>query len=144
MPEFPMKRVVLISCVSKKRSSKARVAELYISTLFQLNLQYARKLEPDDISILSAKHGLLGLDEEIEPYDVTLNKMTANEQRFWANKVIEQLERHFDLQHDHFIILAGERYRQYLLPYLASYEIPLKGLPIGKQLQYLKRQVHGE
>jgi len=117
---------------------------LYTSTLFRLSLQYARKLKPDCILILSAKYGLVGLDEEIEPYDMTLNKMTAAECKAWAGKVLEQLEKDFDLQHDHFIILAGKRYRQYLLPYLASYEIPLKGLPIGKQLQYLKRQVGDE
>jgi len=130
---------------SKKHATRAKSAELYISTLFELNLQYARKLKPGAIFILSAKHGLLALNnDEIEPYDVTLNKMGANARKAWANKVIEQLQVHADLQHDHFIILAGERYRQYLLPHLASYEVPLKGLPIGKQLQYLKKQVHNE
>ncbi len=138
-----MKKVALIPCVSKKRSSRARAVELYTSTLFKLSLQYARKLSPDRILILSAKYGLVDLDEEIEPYDMTLNKMRAGERKAWAGKVIEQLKRDFDLQHDHFIILAGERYRQYLLPHLASYEIPLKGLPIGKQLQFLKRQGGG-
>jgi hypothetical protein len=136
--------VVLISCVSKKRSRKARAAELYTSTWFKRSLQYARKLKPDSIFILSAKYGLVGLDEEIEPYDVTLNRMRAGERKAWASRVLDQLKRNFDLQRDHFIILAGERYRQYLLPHLASYEIPLKGLPIGKQLQYLKRQVGDE
>ena len=112
--------------------------------LLTLNLQYARKLKPYAIFILSAKHGLLALEDEIEPYDVTLNMMGANERKAWANKVIDQLQVHADLQHDHFIILAGERYRQYLPPHLASYAVPLKGLPIGKQLQYLKKQVHNE
>ena len=139
-----MKRVVLISCVSKKLTSRARAKELYTSTLFKFNLQYARKLNPDSICILSAKYGLLGLNDEVEPYDVMLNKMPANERKSWANNVVEQLKRYFDPTQDHFIILAGERYRQYLLPHLSSYEIPLKGLPIGKQLQYLKRQVHDE
>lgn len=139
-----MKKIVLISCVSKKRAVKSRAVELYTSPLFKLNLQYAQKLEPDAIFILSAKHGLLALDEEIEPYDVTLNNMRANERRSWASKVIEQLQVHADLRQDHFIVLAGERYRQYLLPSLASYEIPLEGLPIGKQLQYLKKHVRGE
>lgn len=139
-----MKKIVLISCVSKKRAVKSRAAELYTSTLFKLNLQYARKLKPDAIFILSAKHGLIALDDEIEPYDVTLNKMRANERKVWANKMIEQLRLHADLQHDHFIVLAGERYRQYLLPRLLSYEIPLEKLRIGKQLQYLKKQVRDE
>ena len=139
-----MKKIVLISCVSKKRAVKSRAAELYTSTLFKLNLQYAKKLKPDAIFILSAKHGLLALDDEIAPYDVTLNNMRVDERKAWANKIIEQLRLHADLQHDRFIVLAGERYRQYLLHHLLSYEIPLKKLLIGKQLQYLKKQVRDE
>jgi len=49
-----------------------------------------------------------------------------------------------DLQRDHFIILAGERYRHFLLPHLTFCEVPLKGLRIGEQLQYLKKQVCDE
>lgn len=139
-----MKKIVLIQCVRKKRAVKSRAAELYTSTLFKLNLQYAGKLKPDAIFILSAKHGLVALDDEIEPYDVSLNKMRVDKRKVWANEIIEQLQSHADLQHDHFIVLAGERYRQYLLPRLLSYEIPLKKLPIGKQLQYLKKQVRDE
>jgi hypothetical protein len=139
-----VKKIVLISCASKKRAVKSRAAELYTSTLFKLNLQYAKKLKPDAIFILSAKHGLLALDDEIAPYDVTLNNMRVGERKTWANKIIEQLRLHADLQHDRFIVLAGERYRQYLLHRLLSYEIPLKKLLIGKQLQYLKKQVRDE
>jgi cytoplasmic iron level regulating protein YaaA (DUF328/UPF0246 family) len=139
-----VKKIILISCVSKKRAVKSRAAELYTSTLFRLNLQYARKLKPDAIFILSAKYGLVALDDEITPYDVTLNKMISDERKIWANKIIEQLRLYADLQHDHFIVLAGERYRKYLLPHLLSYEIPLEKLPIGKQLQYLKKQVRNE
>jgi hypothetical protein len=128
--------------VSKKRAVKSKAAELYISTLFKLNLQYARKLEPDAIFILSAKYGLIALNDEIEPYDVTLNKMRVDERKSWANLVIGQLQLQTDLQNDHFIVLAGENYRRYMLPHLESNEIPLKGLSIGKQLQYLKKLVH--
>ena len=139
-----MKRVVMISCVSKKLDTRARAAELYTSTLFRLNLQYARTLEPDAFFILSAKHGLLALDDEIEPYDIMLNKMPSRARKAWANKVIAQLQEHSDLEHDQFIFLAGERYREYLVPHLSSYEIPLQGLPIGKQLQFLKERLPNE
>ena len=104
-----MKKIVLVACASKKRSVKSRADELYVSSLFKLNLQYALKLEPDTILILSAKYGVLALDEEIEPYDVTLNSMRVTDRRIWASKVMEQLEVYADLQQDHFIILAGER-----------------------------------
>lgn len=133
-----MKKIVLISCVSKKLPHEARVEDLYTSTLFKFNLKYAKKLGPDAIFVLSAKHGVLELDAEIAPYDVTLNGMRSVERKAWSMKVLEQLAMHANLQEDHFIFLAGQNYRKYVVPCLASFEIPLEGLPIGKQLQKLK------
>ncbi|MGK9370146.1 DUF6884 domain-containing protein [Melioribacter sp. Ez-97] len=135
-----MSTVVLISCVSKKLSHRAKARDLYVSPLFRMNLKYAQRFSPEQVFILSAKYGLVGLDEEIEPYDVTLNTMSVRERRSWAKKVVTQLREYCDLEKGHFVILAGQKYRQYLLPYLRSYEVPLAGLPIGKQLQFLKRE----
>ncbi len=118
--------------------------DLYISPLFRMNLQYARQLTPQKIFILSAKYGLVKLDDVIEPYDVTLNNMPARERKNWTAKIVSQLQENCDLANDHFIILAGHKYRQYLLPHLHSYEVPLSGLPIGKQLQYLKEKTKNE
>jgi cytoplasmic iron level regulating protein YaaA (DUF328/UPF0246 family) len=132
-----MRKLVLISCVSKKRPTKSKARDLYISPLFKKNLNYAIKLAPDQIFVLSAKYGLVGLDDEIEPYDLTLNAMSANEIKQWANGVLRQLSTKADLQHDQFIFLAGAKYRKYLIPHLAHVEVPLEGLPIGKQLQRL-------
>ncbi|MEO8426625.1 MAG: DUF6884 domain-containing protein [Verrucomicrobiota bacterium] len=137
-----MKTIVLISCASKKVHHKTNAKDLYISPLFAGNLRYARSLKPDGIFILSAKHGLLGLDEEIEPYNTTLKDMPPAQIKAWANKVVEQLKGQADLQSDHFIFLAGEKYRKHLAPHLASYEVPLRGMPIGKQLKYLATQAH--
>ena len=67
-----MAKIVLISCVSKKLSHKSKAQELYISPLFRKNIQYAKSLNPDKIFILSAKYGLIKLEEEIEPYNKTL------------------------------------------------------------------------
>jgi hypothetical protein len=139
-----MNTIVLISCVNKKLPHKARARDLYISPLFQMNLNYAQQFLPQEVFVLSAKYGLVRLDEEIEPYDVTLNKMSARKRRNWAARVVSQLQEHCDLENDHFVILAGQKYRQYLLPYLNSYEVPLAGLPIGKQLQFLKEKTARE
>ena len=135
-----MATIVLISCVSKKLPRKAKARDLYISPLFRMNLKYAQQFSPQQIFILSAKYGLLELDEEIEPYDITLNEMSAYERRRWADNVVSQLQVHCDLEKDHFVFLAGEKYRQYLLPHLKSYEVPLAGLGIGKQLGFLKEK----
>ncbi|MFZ5910301.1 MAG: DUF6884 domain-containing protein [Chloroflexota bacterium] len=132
-----MSKIVIISCASKKRPQRCKASELYISALFRKNLQYALKLAPNKIFILSARYGLVGLDEEIEPYDLTLNTMSAQEVRHWADGVLRQLSEKTDLKQDQFIFLAGAKYRKYLIPHLAHVEVPLEGLPIGKQLQRL-------
>lgn len=139
-----MKKIVLISCVSKKLPYRAKARDLYTSPLFRMNLKYAEQFSPQKIFILSAKHGLVHLDEEIDPYDVTLNEMSASERKEWAARVVSQLRENADLENDHFVVLAGQKYRQYLLPYLRSYEVPLEGLKIGQQLQFLKEKTARE
>jgi hypothetical protein len=124
--------------VSQKASHPAQAKDLYISTLFELNLKYAKTLKPDDIFVLSAKHGLLPLEKEIEPYEQTLNNMRTSEIKHWANGVLEQINEICSIDETEFIFLAGEKYRKYLLPHLKTTQIPLEGLRIGKQLQKLK------
>ena len=133
-----MKRIVLISCVSKKRTSATEAQDLYISTLFKLNLKYAKQLDPDLIYILSAKYGVLSLEETIAPYDQTLNRMRVKERREWSKRVLSQLDQVTSLHDDEFIFLAGHQYRQFLVPHLQHVKIPLEGLGIGYQLQKLK------
>ncbi|MFH0712073.1 MAG: hypothetical protein V1889_03105 [archaeon] len=134
-------RVVLISCVSKKLDEKAKVKDLYISSLFRYNLRYACLLKPDKIFVLSAKYGLVGLDEEIEPYDKTLNGMNSVEKKKWADDVFVQLSNEIDVDRDEVIFLAGENYRKYLIERVKNFRIPLKGLGIGRQLKFLKENV---
>lgn len=139
-----MSKIVLISCVSKKLPYKSKAKELYVSTLFKYNLKYAKSLNPDKIFVLSAKYGLVYLEREIEPYDKTLNNMPSKEIRKWADCVIDQIKKEANLKEDEFIFLAGEKYRKYLLTYISNYQIPLKGLKIGEQLQYLKMRCSNE
>ena len=136
-----MEKIVLISCVSKKLKKKSKAKDLYISPLFKFNFSYAQSLNPDEIFILSAEHGLLNPEKEIEPYDKTLNDMGSKEIKQWSNKVIAELKKVSDVKNDKFIFLAGERYRKFLISEIKNYEIPLKGLSIGKQLQFLKQRL---
>ena len=129
--------IVLISCASQKLNHQATARNLYVSTLFK----YAERLNPDKIFILSAEHGLLSLDEKIDPYDTTLNKMSTIKVREWADCVIKQIEEKCTIGETTFIFLAGERYRKYLLPHLTNVQIPLQGLRIGEQLQRLNQWV---
>jgi hypothetical protein len=134
-------KIVLISCVKKKLSYCAKAQDLYISSLFRFNLAYVRSLKPDVIYILSAKYGLVSLDQEIEPYDLTLNTLGENQKKAWAQKVLMDLGQKTDLEHDHYIFLAGLNYRKYLVPAMQNYEIPLEGYSFGQQLKELKRRI---
>ncbi len=136
-----MRTVVLISCVSQKLDYKSKAKDLYVSTLFKKNMAYTDKLNPDKAYILSAKYGLLALDDEIEPYDLTLNTMKIKEKKEWADNVLEQLEKVEDISDTKFIFLAGANYRKYLVEDMPYHEVPMEGLQIGKQLQYLTEQL---
>jgi hypothetical protein len=75
--------------------------------LFKKNLAYSRRLNPYAIHILLAKHRLLDLETILEPYNLTLNIMSAGEIRRWADMVLQQLRQVESLHDDHFIFLAG-------------------------------------
>ena len=60
-----MKKVTLISCVSKKLDLKSKAQDLYQSPLFKKKLAYAEQINSDEIYILSAKYGLLKLNDDI-------------------------------------------------------------------------------
>ncbi len=137
-----MKKIVLIPCVKSKREHRSKACELYTSTLFTKCLAYAKTLNPDDIYILSAKHGVLALNDKIEPYEKTLNNMGVADKRAWATRVLGELRQKTDLDRDEFIFLAGNDYRVGLLPHIKNYKVPMKGLQIGKQFAWLKERIN--
>lgn len=139
-----MKKFVLISCVKTKLNYQAKAKDLYVSNFFRKAYRYAQLLNPDRIFILSAKYGLLKLDDIIDPYELTLKNMPTKEKMAWGQVVIEKLDKYTDLQNDNFVFLAGEEYRRFLLPYIRNYEIPLKGLKFGPQLSWLKKKIDDE
>jgi|GEM_PF-86167 len=132
--------IILISCSSRKTTQAAPAGELYQGTLFKASFDWAKQQKPDAIYILSARHHLVEPDEVLEPYDLTLNDMPTAELRRWSETVLEQLQSCADIERDRFIILAGDNYRRFLLPHLKHVELPLEGMRIGEQVQFLQRQ----
>ncbi|MCR5062150.1 MAG: hypothetical protein K6A89_02600 [Treponema sp.] len=132
-----MKTFILISCCKTKLSHSAPAEELYQSAGFKKSLAYAKSLKPDGIFILSALHHLVKPDTLLEPYNVCLNNFTSNQKKAWAVIVSSQLAKEIDIKNANFIILAGKNYYSNLIPYLNNYSLPLKGLGLGKRLQWL-------
>src|SRR5687768_5389028 len=98
-----MRTIALISCGKSKLSKPASAQELYIGDLFQKSLAYARHRKADAIYILSAKYGLVDLEQRIEPYEKTLNRMPAAEVKAWADQVLGELRSRTDFKNDKFI-----------------------------------------
>jgi hypothetical protein len=145
-----MKRIVLIACVSKKGDKKAKAKDLYISTLFKSSLAYANRINADKIYILSALHHLLDLENEIDPYNVTLSNVSKNKRKNsliilskeekieWGKNIVDQLAKLYDLKTDLFIFLAGNEYIAPISPSLKNWKTPLKGLKQGQRINYLQ------
>ena len=94
-----MRTIVLISCAFQKEDSKMEAQKIYKSTLFKKSLAYAKKLKPDAIYILSAKHHLLPLDKVIEVSTymkenfsfVVFEVENENQRKSWEKKLISTL-----------------------------------------------------
>jgi len=77
-----MKTIVLLMCGRNKLSQKAKAKDLYTSPRFQKSLEYAKTLtDYSNIYVLSAKHGLLGLEQEIDCYDKSIYEMPDKEKK---------------------------------------------------------------
>ena len=132
-----MKTIILISCCKTKLNRKVPAEQLYQSAGFKKQLAFAKSIRHDAIFVISAKHHLVPLSMELEPYDVCLNDKSSEEIKSWAKIVLKQLSENYSLSEDEFIILAGKDYYSELIKGISNYKLPLEGLPMGTRLQWL-------
>lgn len=128
--------VSFVACCKLKSSKKTSAEKMYISSLFKLSLKYAKE-HSDIVFILSAKYGLLALDDIIDPYNETLNTKTDDEIKEWSKKIIKSIKK-LKLEKSEFLYLCGSNYKKYLENELPGND-PMKGLSLGFRLQWLKK-----
>jgi hypothetical protein len=92
----------LVACAASKRDERTVAYALYNSTLFEKSFGAACML--GDPYIMSAKHGILSVDDRIDSYNKTLRKCTADEKREWA----ESLE--IPTGYDTVVLFGGQDY----------------------------------
>lgn len=149
--------LILVGCGKAKRAAAAPARELYTGSLFRAARAYAeaRACAPSgcpsvDWRILSAEHGLVHPDVDLEPYDTMLT-----DARVWAawgsavaRAVVDYAHLHAPLR---LVVLAGERYARPLVRPLVvapglwrggilEVEQPLEGLQLGERLAWFKRE----
>lgn len=133
--------IVFLSCSKTKSSCTCKATEMYQGDLFKKSLEYAKKLKPRKIYILSAKYKVLELEDIISPYNLTLNTMSKHQQKKWAYDCFLQLKAKGQDFNEEAIFLCGENYRKYLLQLFKNSKAPLQGVSFGNQLKFYKKSI---
>ena len=141
-----MKKIILIACSAGKKDTHDKAKNMYTSPLFRKSWEYAQKLGYDEIFILSDKYYLLGPEDEIAPYNKSLDNFKSRERKEWSKIVLENLKSKVEktLDEHEFIILAGRKYYELLIGEdgIQNYSIPWKGVGgIGCILKFLNEQI---
>ena len=141
MEERKPLRVAIIGCSKTKRPGRRKVRYLYCSARFKQSLAYALK-EYDRVYVASAKHGLLGLDQTVQSYDLSLDTLTERGQRRWALKVALQIRKNIpaDAKLDFY---CSKKYRDPLAGMLEGREVaaPLAHLGRSQQMTWYKKHL---
>ena len=126
--------VVLVGCGARKAAGPAVAADLYTGPYFRACLLAALALAPRDrIFVLSARHGLLGLDDgPIAPYELTLGQPGAVDAA-----VIRAQAAARQIADAPVVALCGARYAALARRVWATVGTPLAGLGIGRQRHVL-------
>jgi len=126
--------VILIQCVSSKRDKCLPAKELYDSTYFDAMKRYAEASDCD-YRILSAKHGLVHPEAELDPYD----EFGLSEKQ--AETIAATLA---DAGMETVRIAAGKKYTDPLTPELEANGIDVVevgcGMRIGNRVKHLKEK----
>jgi hypothetical protein len=133
----------LVGCCGPNLAYPAPARELYTSPLFRLSRAYV-EARTGQWFVLSARLGVVAPEQVIEPYDQVLSEMPRELREAWARNVSRDLLARCGHK-SRYLVLCGEDYAS-AVPAWASTEVlqPLKGLSIGRRLQFLKGATRGQ
>jgi len=101
-------RMCLVACSKGKEDSRKPSWKLYDSTLFEKSWAAASLV--GDPYVMSAKHGIVSVDDRLDPYDETLKTSSNMEKIEWAKSL--DIPSHYET-----LVLFGGR----------DYVVPIKG-----------------
>jgi hypothetical protein len=131
--------IVIISCGAQKAPDRQKAQLLYTGPYFQDCLAYARTLAPDkDIWILSAKHGLLGLNDELDPYNLKMGEPGS----ITTTELDGQAE-FYGLREEQVVVIGGGLYVEACRQIWPDVQAPLEGRGgMGQQRQWMRTQTY--
>ena len=133
--------IVIVACGAKKLDRPARARDLYAGAYFKAALAYAHALAPaKDIFILSAKYGLIGINDHVEPYDLKMGEPGS----VTSVKLSGQAE-FYGLLEEKPIILGGKLYAGLCREVWREAQAPLEGKGgLGEQISWMRSQLYAE
>lgn len=121
--------LALVGCGAAKLGHRAPAGQLYTGQHYRACMAAALAcVPPAQIRIVSALHGLVRPDQELDPYDVTLGQPGAVTAGVIARQAIEQ-----ELTAFRPVALCGRAYAELIGVVWGNLVRPLAGLSIGRQ-----------
>jgi hypothetical protein len=75
----------LVACSGSKVDGRSPAWKLYDSTLFEKS--FAAAVAVGVPYVMSAKHGIVAVDDRLDPYNETLKNYSAEEKTVWAKEL---------------------------------------------------------
>lgn len=147
-------RIAIVGCGAAKADVEEAVPakDLYSSSYFSLKRELSEET-CDAWYILSAKHGVISPDEEIEPYDASLDPSSDSyigdyEAGKWAVRVSRSLSMHLSFWNPYssLVLLAGQDYLKHIdesvYQQVRAVERPFEDTDgIMEQMQLLRHEI---
>lgn len=128
---------VIIPCGGAKQKEACAAINLYIGAYFKINLRWAQSVAPaHQIKILSAKHGLLHLYKWLGPYDLKMGQPGSVDPL-----AVRRQGQEMGLVGTRIYALGGGAYLNVLRRAGFKITAPTEGLPMGKQMERLKKNM---
>lgn len=125
---------VIVSCGATKLDRPAFAGEMYTGPFHRGCRRYALSLtDPERILILSARYGLLRLDQRIEPYNQRMGRPGSV-----SAETVRRQAREIGIDSDPILIM-GQDYERVACAVWPKSPTPLRGVGvIGKKLRWMK------
>lgn len=119
----------VIACGARKAETACPAGELYTSTYHRKGLAWLRtRFADDEILILSSRHGFIGLNDIIEPYEQTWKQPGAIDQTSLSIQASRLTWA------DPITVIGGTAYADKVRALNKVVVRPFAGLAIGKQM----------
>jgi hypothetical protein len=130
-----MNELIVIPCGYRKQRAACAASDLYTGSYFRSCLAFALAcVEPAQVRILSAKHGLLRLSETVEPYELKMGQEGSV-----TGAVVHAQANAQDLLRRRVIALGGCAYLEIVIGVWPHAATPLAGLDMLAQRSALAR-----